>query len=52
MNDFQAQLKRHMDKGATYLEALRLIKTTESDKPSKLGQTLQKKAKEREKHSS
>ncbi|WP_170145330.1 hypothetical protein [Ammoniphilus oxalaticus] len=52
MKDFQARLKRHMDHGATYLEALHLLKTTENKQPSKMGQAIKKKSRDRQKHSS
>lgn len=31
MKDFQERLKYHMDRGATYLEALHLLKTMENE---------------------
>jgi len=34
MKDFQSRLKYHMDHGATYLEALHLLKSVEKKQPS------------------
>jgi len=34
MKDFQTRLKYHMDHGATYLEALHLLKSADNKEPS------------------
>ena len=53
MKDFQARLKHHMDNGATYLEALHLLKSTENkQQPSVNRKTLEQRDKDYDKHTS